>query len=166
MCQSRPTEVAWGPVEATGSDRQLWSSSSDPPYHHHEFPTSRIPTHRADTGAFLLADALGAAGLTIVEDVDGVYTTDPSGADGATAQLLRETRSWRPPDTSPRCRSSTASYPAASPPHCGESMSARSSTPAPPGATEAKRLSHDCGLLRIGDERPIVDGALRLDDVD
>ena len=65
--------------------------SAFPPYHHHEFPTSRIPTHRADTGAFLLADALGAAGLTIVEDVDGVYTTDPNGADEATAQLLRET---------------------------------------------------------------------------
>jgi molybdenum storage protein len=65
--------------------------SAFPPYHHHEFPISRIPTHRADTGAFLLADALGAAGLTIVEDVDGVYTTDPNGADGATAQLLRET---------------------------------------------------------------------------
>ena len=65
--------------------------SAFPPYHHHEFPTSRIPLHRADTGAFLLADALGAAGLTIVEDVDGVYTTDPHGADGKHAQLLRET---------------------------------------------------------------------------
>ena len=65
--------------------------SAFPPYHHHEFPTSRIPTHRADTGAFLLADALGAAGLTIVEDVDGVYTTDPTGPDGASAQLLPET---------------------------------------------------------------------------
>lgn len=65
--------------------------SAFPPYHHHEFPTSRIPTHRADTGAFLLADALGAAGLTIVEDVDGVYTTDPNGPDAAQAQLLSET---------------------------------------------------------------------------
>jgi molybdenum storage protein len=65
--------------------------SAFPPYHHHEFPTSRIPLHRADTGAFLLADALGAAGLTIVEDVDGVYTTDPHGADGKHAQLLPET---------------------------------------------------------------------------
>jgi molybdenum storage protein len=65
--------------------------SAFPPYHHHEFPTSRIPTHRADTGAFLLADALGAAGLTIVEDVDGVYTTDPKGPGGEQAQLLRET---------------------------------------------------------------------------
>ncbi|KAB2966775.1 hypothetical protein [Zoogloea sp.] len=65
--------------------------SAFPPYHHHEFPNSRIPHHRADTGAFLLADALGAAGLTIVEDVDGIYTTDPNGPDGDKAQLLRET---------------------------------------------------------------------------
>jgi molybdenum storage protein len=65
--------------------------SAFPPYHHHEFPSSRIPLHRADTGAFLLADALGAAGLTIVEDVDGVYTSDPNGADGKQAKLLRET---------------------------------------------------------------------------
>jgi molybdenum storage protein len=65
--------------------------SAFPPYHHHEFPTSRLPLHRADTGAFLLADALGAAGLTIVEDVDGVYTTDPHGPDGTQAKLLRET---------------------------------------------------------------------------
>ncbi len=65
--------------------------SAFPPYHHHEFPNSRIPLHRADTGAFLLADALGAAGLTIVEDVDGVYTADPHGADGKKAQLIRET---------------------------------------------------------------------------
>src|ERR1700754_4775783 len=66
-------------------------SSAFPPYHHHEFPNSRIPIHRADAGAFLIADALGAAGLTIVEDVDGVYTTDPKGAGGKKAKLLRET---------------------------------------------------------------------------
>jgi molybdenum storage protein len=65
--------------------------SAFPPYHHHEFPTSRIPPHRADAGAFLLADALGAAGLTILEDVEGVYTTDPKGPNGKQAQLLRET---------------------------------------------------------------------------
>ncbi|HVZ10213.1 molybdenum storage protein subunit alpha [Rhodopila sp.] len=64
--------------------------SAFPPYHHHEFPDSRIPMHRADTGAFLLADALGAAGLTIVEDVDGIYTTDPNGPDCALARLLPE----------------------------------------------------------------------------
>lgn len=66
--------------------------SAFPPYHHHEFPDSRIPMHRADTGAFLLADALGAAGLTIVEDVDGVYSTDPNGPDSQQAQFLAETR--------------------------------------------------------------------------
>ena len=65
--------------------------SAFPPYHHHEFPGSRIPPHRADTGAFLLADALGAAGLTIVEDVDGVYTADPHGPHAKQAQLLKET---------------------------------------------------------------------------
>ncbi|GAA4247922.1 molybdenum storage protein subunit alpha [Azospirillum formosense] len=65
--------------------------SAFPPYHHHEFPGSRIPQHRADTGAFLLADALGAAGLTIVEDVDGIYTADPNGPEGGTAELLHET---------------------------------------------------------------------------
>ena len=65
--------------------------SAFPPYHHHEFPNSRIPIHRADTGAFLLADALGAAGLTIVEDVDGVHTIDPKTSGGEQAQLLRET---------------------------------------------------------------------------
>jgi len=51
--------------------------SAYPPYHHHEFPDSRLPLHGSDTGAFLLADALGAAGFTIVEDVDGLYGDDP-----------------------------------------------------------------------------------------
>jgi molybdenum storage protein len=64
--------------------------SAFPPYHHHEFPNSRIPHHRADTGAFLLADTLGAAGLTIVEDVDGVYTSDPNGPEKDKAEFLRE----------------------------------------------------------------------------
>ena len=58
--------------------------SAFPPYHHHEFPGPRIPSHRADTGAFLLADALGAASLTYVEDVDGVYSDDPKAASAAT----------------------------------------------------------------------------------
>lgn len=65
--------------------------SAFPPYHHHEFPSSRIPPHRADAGAFLVADALGAAGLTIVEDVDGVYDADPKGSGGDKAKLLRDT---------------------------------------------------------------------------
>src|SRR5262249_60179884 len=39
--------------------------SAFPPYHHHEFPRSRIPPHRADTGAFPVADALGSAVLNL-----------------------------------------------------------------------------------------------------
>jgi len=65
--------------------------SAFPPYHHHEFPNSRIPIHRADVGAFLIADALGAAGLTIVEDVDGIYDADPNDSGGKRARLIRET---------------------------------------------------------------------------
>lgn len=64
--------------------------SAFPPYHHHEFPGARIPAHRADTGAFLAADALGAAGLTLVEDVDGICSTDPNGPEAGSAELLRE----------------------------------------------------------------------------
>src|ERR1700755_1783518 len=84
-----PTIANQLPIHLTAARAVV--GSAFPPYHHHEFPNSRIPIHRADTGAFLLADALGAAGLTIVEDVDGVYTTDPKGPDGKKAQLLRAT---------------------------------------------------------------------------
>src|SRR6201990_1811082 len=84
-----PTIANQLPIHLTAARAVV--GSAFPPYHHHEFPNSRIPIHRADTGAFLLADALGAAGLTIVEDVDGVYTTDPKGPDGQKAQLIRET---------------------------------------------------------------------------
>ena len=66
--------------------------SAFPPYHHHGVvPNSRIPIHRADSGAFLLADSLGAAGLTIVEDVDGVYSIDPNNPGGQQSHFLRET---------------------------------------------------------------------------
>ena len=67
--------------------------SAFPPYHHHEFPPAvgRIPPHRADTGAFLIADELGAQRLTIVEDVDGLYTADPNNPGGATPEFISET---------------------------------------------------------------------------
>jgi molybdenum storage protein len=67
--------------------------SAFPPFHHHEFPSAigRIPTHRADTGAFLIADALGARCLTLVEDVDGLYTADPNDPLGATPEFISET---------------------------------------------------------------------------
>jgi len=66
--------------------------SAFPPYHHHELPPAvgRIPPNRADTGAFLLADAFGAARLTIVEDVDGVFTADPNDPQGATPELVQD----------------------------------------------------------------------------
>ena len=67
--------------------------SAFPPYHHHEFPPAigRIPQHRADTGAFLIADEVGARRLTLVEDVDGLYTADPNDPRGATPEFIAET---------------------------------------------------------------------------
>ena len=44
--------------------------------------------HRRDTGALLIADALGASILVIVEDVDGIYTADPK---QGSADLIPET---------------------------------------------------------------------------
>jgi molybdenum storage protein len=66
--------------------------SAFPPYHPAEFPppAGRIPPHRADTGAFLIADALGAQRLIFVEDVDGLYTVDPNNPGGATPELVSE----------------------------------------------------------------------------
>ena len=66
--------------------------SAFPPYHHHEFPPAvgRIPPHRADTGAFLIADEVGAQRLTLVEDVDGIYTADPNGPGGRTPEFIPE----------------------------------------------------------------------------
>jgi molybdenum storage protein len=65
-------------------------SAAYPPYNAHEFPPveGRIPLHRADTGALLIADALGARRLVIVEDVHGVFTADP---DHGAADLIPET---------------------------------------------------------------------------
>jgi len=66
--------------------------SAFPPYHHHEFPAAgRIPPHRADTGAFLIADAIGARQLVLVEDVDGVFTADPKNPGKSTPKLIKET---------------------------------------------------------------------------
>jgi molybdenum storage protein len=66
--------------------------SGFPPYHHHEFTPAigRIPPHRADTGAFLIADEIGARRLTIVEDVDGLYTVDPNNPGGRTPEFIPE----------------------------------------------------------------------------
>ncbi|HEX4520823.1 MAG TPA: hypothetical protein VH063_14675 [Gaiellaceae bacterium] len=69
-------------------------SAAYPPYNAHEFPPAagRLPMHRGDTGALLIADALGARRLVIVEDVDGVYTADPNAdSNRGSAELIPDT---------------------------------------------------------------------------
>jgi len=55
-------------------------SNGFPPYEMFEFPPAvgKIPPHRTDTGAFLIADAYGAKPAIYVKDVDGVYDADPA----------------------------------------------------------------------------------------
>jgi molybdenum storage protein len=65
-------------------------SNGFPPYGVYEFPPAvgKIPPHRTDSGAFLLADAYGAARTIYVKDVDGVYRRDPALEDGGTPEML------------------------------------------------------------------------------
>jgi molybdenum storage protein len=65
-------------------------SNGYPPYELFEFPpeVGKIPPHRTDTGAFLLADAYGAARLIYIKDVDGVFTSDPAAATGSRPELI------------------------------------------------------------------------------
>jgi molybdenum storage protein len=65
-------------------------SNGFPPYELFEFPppVGKIPPHRTDTGAFLIADAYGAARTIYVKDVDGVYTRDPATAADGDAKFL------------------------------------------------------------------------------
>ena len=53
--------------------------NGDPPFSLWEHPPAvgRIPPHRTDAGAFLLAECFGCATLTLVKDVDGLYDADP-----------------------------------------------------------------------------------------
>jgi len=50
-----------------------------PPYSLWEHPPAvgRIPPHRSDAGALLLADCFGCRDLILVKDVDGLYEQDP-----------------------------------------------------------------------------------------
>jgi molybdenum storage protein len=50
-----------------------------PPYGLYEHPprVGSIPPHRTDTGAFLMAEALGARSCIIGKNVDGLFTEDP-----------------------------------------------------------------------------------------
>ncbi len=53
---------------------------ADPPYSLWEHPPDlgRIPPHRTDTGAYLVAECFGCASLTLIKDVDGLYEADPN----------------------------------------------------------------------------------------
>jgi molybdenum storage protein len=51
-----------------------------PPYGLFEHPPGLglIPPHRTDTGAFLMAEVLGAKSCILVKNVDGLFTANPS----------------------------------------------------------------------------------------
>jgi molybdenum storage protein len=61
-----------------------------PPYGLYEPPPEkgRIPAFRTDTGAYLIAEALGAKRCIFVKDVDGLYTEDPRA--NKKAKLLKD----------------------------------------------------------------------------
>jgi len=56
-----------------------------PPYtYFHENPAfGRIPPHRTDTGAYLVAEVFGARSMIYVKDENGLYTADPKKDPGA-----------------------------------------------------------------------------------
>jgi molybdenum storage protein len=62
----------------------------DPPFSLWEHPPAvgRIPPHRSDAGAYLLAECFGCASVTLIKDVDGLYDRDPKLFSGA--QLIPE----------------------------------------------------------------------------
>ncbi len=61
-----------------------------PPYGLYEPPPEkgRIPAFRTDTGAFLIAETLGAERCIFVKDVDGLYNEDPK--KNNRAKLIRD----------------------------------------------------------------------------
>lgn len=61
-----------------------------PPYGLYEHPSRNemVPPHRTDTGAFLVAEVLGAKSCIIGKNVDGLYTEDPR--KNPDAELIRE----------------------------------------------------------------------------
>lgn len=50
-----------------------------PPYHYWEHPprSGDLPSHRTDTGVYLLAEAFGVRSMIFVKDEDGLFTHDP-----------------------------------------------------------------------------------------
>jgi molybdenum storage protein len=60
-----------------------------PPYDLWEHPPEigRIPPHRTDSGAYLVAEVFGARRMIFLKDVDGLYTCDPA-AHGCKAEFI------------------------------------------------------------------------------
>jgi molybdenum storage protein len=56
-----------------------------PPYDLWEHPPEigKIPPHRTDSGAYLVAEVFGARRMIFVKDVDGLYTCDPAVSDSS-----------------------------------------------------------------------------------
>jgi molybdenum storage protein len=84
---SRPSVAQQLAIHLQGARAAV--SNAYPPYELHEHPPAvgKIPPHRGDAGAFLLADAFGAARMIYVKDVDGVLAPDPA-TPGAAPRLL------------------------------------------------------------------------------
>lgn len=61
-----------------------------PPYGLYEHPpeVGMIPPHRTDTGAFLIAEVVGAKNCFLLKNVDGLYSEDPFQNPGA--ELIEE----------------------------------------------------------------------------
>jgi molybdenum storage protein len=61
-----------------------------PPYGLYEHPAriGSVPPHRTDTGAFLIAEVMGARNCIIGKNVNGLYTQDPH--KNADAEFIRE----------------------------------------------------------------------------
>jgi molybdenum storage protein len=76
------------PLLIRASPGVIWNGV--PPYSLWEHPpeVGNIPPHRTDAGCFLLAETFGCKTLTLLKDVDGLYTDDPKRAPGAS--LIRE----------------------------------------------------------------------------
>ncbi len=64
--------------------------NGDPPFSLWEHPPGlgRIPPHRSDAGAYLLAECFGCATMTLIKDVDGLYDRDPK--EHPTARFIDE----------------------------------------------------------------------------
>ena len=63
-----------------------------PPYDLWEHPPEigRIPPHRTDSGAYMVAEVFGAQRMIFLKDVDGLYTSDPA-MNGGKAEFIART---------------------------------------------------------------------------